>query len=525
MAMDGSPLTPEVVIDEARLVLRTLLRKDLFGERIRLKEVDEAIAKSLSIPFSDYCGFLNKQGYVRVDQLAGLIEMTAGGTSIAQGGEDPEFNARLARHFSRELTTGVSSRPARPDSHSGSDLSRTGRTNLSSLPAAVGGQDRDRPMLIMDDVIDRRYRREELIGTGTLGTVNCARHLALGCPVALKEIRSVFQFASYLRRDEIVQRLRATVEAHARLSHPGIVSFIDQNVDREHPYFVMTLARGGNLRARLQAEEGQRLAVPNAVRVLLQLTYALEYAHAQGVLHLGLKPENVLFDAQGNAMLADFGMSSITERRDGDDQTPVLVGGGAVGYMAPERLQPPRLPGMPAALSTASPAVDIYALGVLFYEMVTGRLPGRRSPLPSEAQPEIPRGFDDVFDRMTRDELTERYASMSDVLDGIYRAFPADDVFQPRTILLWSSDPRPPALPLAPALESTAGGTKAGSDDGSGGRSGDRSKTEIVSVTDARLRPKTEAVKSGAGPVRSDDTKADTERPKRRPPPPPPVRK
>ncbi|MCB9653627.1 MAG: serine/threonine protein kinase [Deltaproteobacteria bacterium] len=555
MAMDGSPLTPEVVIDEARLILRTLLRKDLFGERIRLKEVEEALTKSLSIPFSDYCGFLNKQGYVRVDQLASLIEMTAGGASVAQGPDDPEFNARLARHFSRELTTGVSSRPARHDSQSGlvsslnsgtgtgsgtglsssSGLGLGGRTGISSLPAAAAGQDRDRPMLIMDDVVDRRYRREELIGTGTIGAVSSARHIALGCPVALKEIRSVFQFASYLRRDEIIQRLRTAVEAQARLSHPGIIPIIDQNVDREHPYLVMSLAHGGNLRGRQQAEEGQRLAVSHAVRVLLQLSYALEYAHGQGVLHLGIKPENVLFDAQGNAMLADFGMSAITEKRDGDDQTPVLVGGGTVGYMAPERLQP-RVPGAPASASTSTPAVDIYALGVLFYEMVTGRLPGRRSPLPSEAQPEIPRAFDDVFDRMTRDELSERYATMSDVLEGIYRAFPADEVFQPKTLLLWASDPRPPVRPLAQALGSTAQSKAVGSGDRPGDRPGDRSKTEIVSMLDARSNgksdvrkaegPRADAARSaGSGSMKSEEPKTEGERPKRRPPPPPPVRK
>src|SRR5262249_19806688 len=135
----------------------------------------------------------------------------------------------------------------------------------------------------------------------------------------------------------------------------------------------------------------------------------------------------------------------------------VLVGGGTVGYLAPERLQPTG-----HEQASASPASDIYSLGMIFYEMLTGRLPGRRSPLPSQARKDVPVAFDDVFDRMTRDELKERYSSIDGVLEGIYKAFETKDVFTPNTIVLWAEDPRPPpkdAEPQQPGPLSTESGT------------------------------------------------------------------
>jgi serine/threonine protein kinase len=426
-------LTHEVLVEEARFILRTLQREDLFGERVRLTEAERVLDTSISLSFADYCGFLNKYGYVRIDGLANLIEVTEGGAQVAQDLDDAEFHARLSRHFSKELSQAGSIRPAPPVR---ADGLASIRPTLPPTPA---------PAPTGDDVLDRRYRRAEAIGSGTIGTVYRGQHVSLGRRMAIKEARSIFQFASYLRRDEIVRRLRTTIETHATLVHPNIVQIIDQNPEREFPYFVMELADGGNLRQRMTAAGEGRLDLPVAVRVLLQISHALKYAHARDVLHLGLKPENVLFDALGNVKLSDFGFTRITERTDDAANTPVLVGGGTVGYMAPERLQS-------GGESQPSAAADIYALGLLFYEMITGKLPGRRSPLPSQARKDVPSAFDDVFDKMTRDELSERYTKIDDVLEGIYRAFPSKEVFSQGTILLWSEDPQPLPKP-APVEE------------------------------------------------------------------------
>jgi serine/threonine protein kinase len=304
---------------------------------------------------------------------------------------------------------------------------------------------------VLEEVLDRRYRRGAAIGGGPIGTVYEAEHIAIGRPVAIKEARSIFQFISYLKRDEIVRRLKGAVQKHATLIHPGIVQMLDQNHEREFPYFVMEYAPGGNLRRRMASAADGRMPLPVALRTLTQICYALKYAHAQGALHLGLKPENVLFDQAGNVKLTDFGFSRVMERDEEGVEKPVFVSSGAVGYMPPERIQPE------SDTRQVRPAADIYALGIMFYEMLTGKLPGRRSPLPSKARKDVPEAFDDVFDRMTRDELTERYATIEQVLAGVYKAFPASEVFTDGTILLWSSDPGPlPAsdVELAPEPES-----------------------------------------------------------------------
>lgn len=442
MRRPGTPLTHEVLVEEARFILRTLQRDDLFGDRVRLTEAERVLDTSISLNFADYCGFLNKYGYVRIDQLANLIEVTEGGALVAQDLDDAEFHARLSRHFQRELGTSPVLRPLPRDSQPAPVVDREIKEARSQRPVAAAVE---RPAALgpTDEILDRRYRRGEVIGNGTLGSVFRGQHVSLGRRMAIKEARSIFQFASYLRRDEIVRRIRTTVETHAALVHPNIVQIIDQNPEREYPYFVMELAMGGNLRQRMAAESPLPLSI--AVRVLTQICYALQFAHRQGVLHLGLKPENVLFDHLGNVKLSDFGVGRITERTDESGQTPVLVGGGTVGYMAPERLQS----GV-TDTQTLTPAADIYGLGMLFYEMLTGKLPGRRSPLPSQARKDVPSAFDDVFDRMTRDELVERYRNLDEVLDGLYKAFPSKEVFTQGTILLWADDPKP--LPKTPEV-------------------------------------------------------------------------
>jgi serine/threonine protein kinase len=437
MRRPGTPLTHEVLVEEARFILRTLQRDDLFGDRVRLTEAERVIDSSISLAFADYCGFLNKFGYVRIDQLANLIEVTEGGALVSQDLDDAEFHARISRHFQRELGTSPAIRSTTPR-----DALPTALPEVPSLAARAPRPITvpvDRPgVAVVEEVLDRRYRRAEVIGTGTIGAVHRGQHVSLGRRIAIKEARSIFQFASYLRRDEIVRRIRTAVETHAALVHPNIVQIMDQNPEREYPYFVMELAAGGNLRQRMIAEKDAQLSLSFAVRVLLQLAYALQFAHRQGVLHLGLKPENVLFDQLGNVKLSDFGFARITDRADEAGSTPVLVGGGTVGYMAPERLQP-------GVLDTGGlgAAADIYGLGMLFYEMLTGKLPGRRSPLPSQARKDVPAAFDDVFDKMTRDDLSERYASVDDVLTGIYGAFPSKDVFSLGTILFFADDPKP----------------------------------------------------------------------------------
>jgi serine/threonine protein kinase len=434
MRRPGVQLSLEVLVEESRFILRTLLRDDLFGKRVRLTEAERVLDSSISLTFADYCGFLNKFGYVRIDQLANVIEVTEGGAAIAQSGDDPEFQARLSRHFARELGTTQVKRPVPPvPSAPAAEPTMTVRPRSiapeAPAPVAAPGE----------EIIDRRYRRGTTLGAGPIGQVFEGEHIGLGRPVVIKEARAIFQFVSYLKRDEIVRRLKSAVQAQASLIHPGIAQVLDQNHEREFPYFVLEHAGGGNLRRRMAAAGDGRMSVTLAVRVLLQVLYALRHAHQRGVPHLGLKPENVLFDSLGNVKLTDFGLARAMDRDDEatTSQIPVLVGSGTVGYFAPERLQP-------AASQPAGPQADIYSVGILCYEMLTGKLPGRRSPLPSQARKDVPAAFDDVFDKMTRDDLSERYRNVDEVLAGVYKAFGQKEVFTEGTILLWAADPAPP---------------------------------------------------------------------------------
>ncbi|MEO1337435.1 MAG: serine/threonine-protein kinase, partial [Myxococcota bacterium] len=430
-------MTHDVLVEEARFILRTLQRADLFGDRVRLTEAERVLDTSISLSFGDYCAFLNKYGYIRLDQLANIIEVTEGGVHVAQNLNDAEFHARLSRHFAKEL------QGSGPPSLSDTAVAAAAEPVTVNAPRTV------RPIaLAADDVLDRRYRKGEILGQGTLGTVYVGSHVNISRPLAIKEARAVFQYASYLRRDEIVRRIKRTVEVQACLSHPGIVQVVDQNTEREFPYFVTELGTGGSLRDRLMVSEEGCLELHLAIRVLVQLCYALDYAHEQGILHTGLKPENVVFDGQGNAKLSDFGVARITDRPDDSVPSHILVGGGTVGYMAPELLQPGT-----NGNRALSAAADIYSLGMLFYEMITGKLPGRRSPLPSQARDDVPNAFDEVFDRMTRDELGERYENMQDVLDGLYEAFPSEEVFKMGSIIMWSRDPNPIPEPEPEMIE------------------------------------------------------------------------
>lgn len=433
-------------MEEARFILKTLQRDDLFGARVRLTDAERVMERSISLAFADYAAFLGRHGYLKLDPQANALEITEAGRVTSKSSDDPELSARLGQHFARELAESraapvSAASPSRTPAPTWTDSSVV-RARASAPPSELaqtaGG---------LEEVLDRRYRRGAAVGAGPVGTVYEGEHIALGRRVAIKEARAIFQLVSYVRRDEIVSRFRHAVQTGASLEHPNVLPIFDHNYEREHPYFVMEHARGGNLRQRLSAAPEGRLPVAQAMRVLLQLAYALRFAHGQGILHLGLKPENVLFDGQGNVKVSDFGLSKVLDREDGSSQAPVLVSSGTVGYMAPERLQPD-------ALSAVGPAADIYSLGILAYEMLTGRLPGRRSPLPSQVQKETPVAFDDVFDRMTRDALSERYGSVDDVLDGIYKAFGSKEVYQRGTILFFAEDPSPlPELEAEPAPE------------------------------------------------------------------------
>lgn len=378
----GRPLSTEILFDEVRFLLKTLLRDDLFGEEVSLTEAEKLLENSLSLGFVEYCAFLKRQGFVKIDRSKNTIYVQEAGKRVVREAHDPNLISALSAHFSGRLEV----------------AHRDSEAHISEEAVA-------------EEMIGERYIRFEAIGQGSLGTVYRAKNLVLGREVALKQFKHVYEFFSYLPHDALTARLREMLLKQARLDHPNILSVVDLDFDVEYPHVILKQANGGSLRERMyraHEEENGLLPIEMTIRLVVQVAHALEYAHRHDVIHGGLKPENILFDHMGNAQVSDFGAVFVTEKEEGSG-VPVYVGSGTPSYMAPEQLHG----------NNPGPASDIYALGILLYQLLTGELPGRRSPMPSEVNPKIPAAVDEIFDKMTQDALSQRYASVSELMTDL----------------------------------------------------------------------------------------------------------
>lgn len=280
--------------------------------------------------------------------------------------------------------------------------------------------------------LDPRFVKFDPVGSGPLGTVFKGRHNAIGLDVCIKELKDIFGYFSFLQRSEVIKRLKKELCAQATVRHPNVVAILDQNTDVARPFFVMELCRG-SLREKLDQNGGKGLPVAQAIRYFLQLSYALKVAHASGLTHHNIKPENVLFDSFGNVKLGDFGLARVVEVDQSKGMPQVFVGTGGMAYLAPELI---------GRAKEAGPAADVYSLGILLYEMLTGQIPGRRSPLPSEVNSEIPSKLDPIFDKMTQDRRESRYPDFDAMLQDFYGAFSDGEFLHRGDLVLWSEPPK-----------------------------------------------------------------------------------
>ena len=424
--MEGrAKVTKEVLCEEARFILANVMAEARYGRQNRYDDIRRVCEGAVSIPFAEYIGFLEKSGYLRHDRSSESLEVTPDGETVVNGGNLSEFTERAVAHFKKLRQTramGGATGAVPIGSQSGvvpgalraPPVERTENSGANRLPqkdvkmsssggrpsAAVGGE-------IAGGESEMRYEKLASIGSGGMGTVYRARQVALNREVALKEIRDLFGFFSDDQRNEIVRRFTDVIRAWGSLAHPNILPIHDVNIWADYPYVVTELAPNGS--ARRLINDAEEIPVDVAFRYLLQTLHALRAAHAQRVYHRGLKPEQLLIDAYSNVKISDFGFTRIVER-DHAVIRQIYVGMGNVAYMAPELYTDPM---------AAGPQGDIYALGIIFYELLTRKLPGRRSPMPSQINPGLPRGIDDIFDKMTRDARAERYATVDDILDDI----------------------------------------------------------------------------------------------------------
>ena len=224
-------------------------------------------------------------------------------------------------------------------------------------------------------LIENKYRIEQLLGRGGMGGVYRARDMRLDRLVAVKVVR-----AELMGDPEARRRFRREAQIIARLQHPSIVSIYDYGTfPHGGAYLVMELVRGEDLRRVLQKEG--RLEPRQAMRILGAVCDAIEAAHRGGVLHRDLKPENILLPGDGEAKVLDFGVAKVVadeppapDRLQTSDQSLLTTAGMIIGtpaYMAPEQFHGAALDGR----------TDVFSLGVVAFEMLTGELPFGRGSL------------------------------------------------------------------------------------------------------------------------------------------------
>ncbi|GLB90764.1 serine/threonine-protein kinase PknL [Mycobacterium kiyosense] len=253
-------------------------------------------------------------------------------------------------------------------------------------------------------LLDGRYLVQETIASGGTSTVYRGHDTRLDRPVALKVMD-----ARYAADQQFLTRFQLEARTVARLKDPGLVAVYDQGQDGRHPFLVMELIEGGTLRELL--DERGPMPPHAVVAVLRPVLGGLSAAHRAGLVHRDIKPENVLISDDGEVKIADFGLVRAVAAA-GITSTSVILGTAA--YLSPEQVRD----------GNAGPRSDVYAVGILTYELLTGCTPftgdtalsvayqrlDRDVPPPSAAIDGVPAQFDDFVACATARDPAQRYA-------------------------------------------------------------------------------------------------------------------
>ncbi len=264
-----------------------------------------------------------------------------------------------------------------------------------------------------------RYHILERLGEGGMAVVYKAYDTRLESEVAVKAIRTGMLPPDALPR--IRKRFEIEARKMAQLTHPNIVPVIDYGEFDGSPYIVMRYLPGGTLKDLLN----HPMPINQAVEILLPIANALGYAHQKGLVHRDIKPSNILITENGQPMLSDFGVAKVLDVQETQSLTTTGIGVGTPEYMAPEM----------GIARDFDHRADIYALGIVLYEMVTGRKPfiadtpvavllkqsSEPLPHPSQFVPEIPASFERILFKSLAKAPDMRYASMSEFADALRR--------------------------------------------------------------------------------------------------------
>jgi eukaryotic-like serine/threonine-protein kinase len=263
---------------------------------------------------------------------------------------------------------------------------------------------------VIGTILSGRYRLESKLGSGGMSTVYLAIDETLDRPVAIKLLH-----AEISDEPDQLERFSREARAAARLSHPNLVAVIDAGEDGGRPYIVFEYVRGETLKRRIQREG--RLPVDEAVAYAIEIGRGLAAAHGRKLVHRDVKPQNVLIDSEGRARVTDFGIARSLEAHGLTATGRVL---GTTDYVSPEQ----------AMGENVDERSDVYALGIVLYEMLTGDVPYHaetqvavamkhvHEPLPDvfDRRPDVSAVVAAVVDRATAKSPAARYASIAEMV-------------------------------------------------------------------------------------------------------------
>ncbi|MFN2611880.1 MAG: protein kinase [Solirubrobacterales bacterium] len=304
-------------------------------------------------------------------------------------------------------------------------------------------------------LLSGRYRLESKIGSGGMSTVYLAEDETLDRPVAVKILHREIS-----DEPDQLERFRREARAAAKLSHPNLVTVIDAGEDGGTPYIVFEYIPGDTLKQRIQREGA--LEVDEAVAYAIEIGRGLAAAHARKLVHRDVKPQNVLIDPDGRAKVTDFGIARSLEQSGMTATGRVL---GTTDYVSPEQ----------AMGEDVDERSDVYSLGVVLYEMLTGEVPFSAEtqvgvamkhvhedlPDVTRLRPEASAALAGVIERATSKDLEYRYSSVVEMLDDLEGALEVEAARRGKTTgeatAVLDSVPRKRRQLAAPSRTSMAG--------------------------------------------------------------------
>ncbi len=426
----------EILAADAVFILQCLRDAARENRSTHMIDMRTELSTSVTLAFSDYLRFLRKHEYVVLDRELHTLSLTPAGETVATSEPSTGLLGQIDTFFADRLqklpyVEVESLDEERAVLEAVPVQGRRGAViqarNAETTPGNARGAtpNLSRPPPPPEPVDEPIYLRGQILGRGPLTNVCRARNVTLSADVALKELRDDSPFEN----PQLAERLRTEIGAQARLRHPCVVGVFDLDLTLPLPVIIAELCDGGNLRDRLQLGARPGLPIDQALRMTVQILSALEAIHGEGLVHANLKPTNVLFDRFGNAKLADLGLSrvaALTHENDGVDPTQLA-------YLPPELRQ--------GHIDSAKASADIFAAGILLFEALSGRPPGRKPMALSRAVPGTPPAVDWMFERMTAGLPDERYGSATEALNELLVALADPSYGQPGRISLATAIP------------------------------------------------------------------------------------